>query len=139
MRTPNTDNPTPVPWSEDPVLRKEQRLTRTGDFKAAFAGGRTYVHRLLVMKVLRKRDERPSRYGFVTSANLGKAVTRNRAKRLIGEVVRLLGERVPPSGYDVVFIARPPIRDADFAGVSRAVEELLRKAGLLSPGENQRP
>ena len=114
------------------MLRKEQRLTRRGDFKATFAGGKTCVHRLLVMRSLRRRDERPTRFGFVTSANLGKAVTRNRAKRLIREAVRLLGERVSPSGHDVVFIARPPIRDAAFADVSRAVEDLLWRGGLLS-------
>lgn len=113
------------------MLQKQHRLTRTRDFKATFAGGRTSVHRLLVLKVLDREDERPSRFGFVVSANLGKAVSRNRARRLLREAVRLLGDRVQPSGWDAVLIARRPAREADFAEVSQAVELLLRKAGLL--------
>lgn len=113
------------------MLQKQHRLTRTRDFKATFAGGRTFVHRLLVLKVLDRNDQKPSRFGFVVSANLGKAVSRNRARRLLREAVRLLGDRVQPSGCDAVLIARRPAREAGFAEVSQAVESLLRKAGLL--------
>ncbi|MCX6374933.1 MAG: ribonuclease P protein component, partial [Armatimonadetes bacterium] len=125
-------SPSRVPTAEVPVLQKQHRLTRTRDFKATFAGGRTFVHRLIVLKVLDREDERPSRFGFVVSANLGKAVSRNRARRLLREAVRLLGDRVQPSGCDAVLIARRPAREADFAEASQAVELLFRKAGLLS-------
>lgn len=114
------------------MLRKEHRLIRGRDFKATFAGGKTFVHKLLVMRSMRRRDDGPTRFGFVTSANLGKAVIRNRAKRLMSEAVRLLGDAAPPAGHDIVMIGRPPIRDAGFADVRGAVEEVLRRAGLLS-------
>lgn len=115
------------------MLQKQQRLTRRREFKAVFAGGRTYVHRLLILKVLRRRDEQPGRFGFVTSANVGKAVVRNRAKRLIREAVRLLGDQTRSTGSDIVIIARPPAREATFAEISQAIQELFRKAGLLRP------
>jgi ribonuclease P protein component len=34
-------------------------------------------------------------------------------------------------GWDLVFIARNPIREANFKQVDQAVEQLLRQAGLL--------
>lgn len=48
------------------------------------------------------------------------------------EAVRL---RLPTiaSGYDVVMIARPAIRDATFLDVDRSVGELLQRAGLAQP------
>lgn len=117
------------------MLPKQHRLTSTREFKALFAGGRTYVHRLLVLKVLPKKREQPSRFGFLTSAKLGKAVLRSRARRLLREAVRLLAPRLEQRGYDLALIARPAIREADFAEVSRAVEELFRRAGLLTSCE----
>lgn len=116
-------------------MPKEHRLTSSRDFKAVFAGGRTYVHRLIVLKVLPKSRNLPSRFGFSTSSKLGHAVVRNRAKRLLREAVRLEGERVAQVGRDVVLIARPPIREARLDDVRRAIEELFRKAGLLAAME----
>lgn len=117
------------------VLPKQSRLTEKRDFKSVFASGRTYVHRLLILKVRPKPGEQPGRWGFSTSSKLGKAVIRNRAKRLVRESVRLLGNRVGQTGYDAVLVARPPIREADFHAVSEAVAELLQKAGLLQSQE----
>lgn len=117
------------------MLQKQYRLTRKRDFKTVFAGGRTYVHKLLILKVLHRRGEQLGRYGFVTSANVGNAVTRNRAKRLIREAVRLLGEQAQQTGSDVVLIARPTAREATFAEISQAIQELFRKAGILKNRE----
>lgn len=113
------------------MLQKEHRLTNSRDFRKVFAGGRTVVHRMIILKVLPRPTDQPCRFGFSTSSKLGGAVVRNRAKRLLREAVRLLGGNVRQSGYDSVMIARPPIREASFPEVSRAVTETLTKAGLL--------
>ena len=84
-----------------------------------------------MLKVLPRPDAQPSRFGFSASAKFGKAVARNRAKRLLGEAVRLFRERLKPSGYDAVLIARPPVREATLSEISQAVEELFQKADLL--------
>jgi ribonuclease P protein component len=114
------------------VLQKEHRLTSGRDFKAIFAGGKAFTNRLIVLKVMPSRDEQPSRFGFLTSSKLGKSVVRNRAKRLLREAVRLLQGRLQQTGYDAVLIARPGVPEASFEVVSKAVEELFRKAGRLA-------
>ena len=113
------------------MLKRERRLTSGRDFKAIFAGGKSYTNRLVVLRVMPKRGDQPSRFGFLTSSKLGKSVMRNRAKRLLREAVRLLQEKLNQTGYDAVLIARPGIRETGMAEVSPAVEELFRKAGLL--------
>ena len=77
-----------------------------------------------------------SRFGFSVSHWVGKAVVRNRAKRLMREATRLrLGDI--KEGWDLVFIARNPIREADFKQVDQAIEQLLSRAGLLKTSKGQ--
>lgn len=71
-----------------------------------------------------------SRCGFSVSKRVGTAVVRNRIRRRLREVARELWSDVPP-GWDVVFAAREPLREADFSDIRDAVGILLRRARLL--------
>ena len=70
-----------------------------------------------------------SRFGFTASRHVGKAVARNRARRLMREVVRLNLQRIE-AGWDLVFIARAAIAKASFQEVEAACAALLRRAKL---------
>jgi ribonuclease P protein component len=61
---------------------------------------------------------------------VGKAVQRNRAKRLMREAVR---RRLPEiaQGWDIILIARREAEKADFQVMDSAVESLLRRARLF--------
>lgn len=78
-----------------------------------------------------------TRCGFIVSHRLGDAVVRNRIRRRLREAVRLCYRRIRP-GWDLVWIARPPIGRADFPDISAAVEALLQQAGLWDTGEDGR-
>ncbi len=69
-----------------------------------------------------------SRYGLSVTKKVGKAVKRNRVKRLLREIMRL--QCLKP-GWDIVLIARPVAADSDYHGLEEAVTRLLARAQLL--------
>ncbi len=117
-------------------LPRAVRLHRRADFARVRQEGRTWADRLLVLGAV-PNGLPYSRFGFVVGKRLGKAVRRNRAKRLMREAVRLHRPRIR-SGWDLVWIARKEMAGAAFGEVMRSVEGLLRQAGLLEDGGQAR-
>ena len=111
------------------AMEKQYRLRKNADFQRVRRQGQSWANRLLVLNVISNGLDH-SRFGFSVSRRLGKAVVRNRAKRLMREAVRWQRDGVV-GGWDVVLIARLPMREADFPAVERAVEQLLRRTRLL--------
>ncbi len=110
-------------------MERKYRLKLNSDFRLVRREGKVWVHPLLVLYV--GRNQLPvSRFGFSVSKRIGKAVARNRVRRRIREAVRL---RLPsiPSGWDVVFVARPAIVAASYSDIAATVETLMKRAGLL--------
>jgi ribonuclease P protein component len=110
-------------------MDRRHRLKDSEQFRRVRREGRSWSHLLLVLCALPNGLEY-SRFGFSVSKRVGKAVVRNRVKRLLREAARARLPLVIP-GQDLVFIARKPIGEADYPQVDRAVEQLLGQAGLL--------
>ncbi|MFO7322258.1 MAG: ribonuclease P protein component [Chloroflexota bacterium] len=110
-------------------MQSRLRLRDTRDFERLRREGRVYHQRGLTLSVA--PNELPhNRYGFITGKGLGKAVQRNRVRRLLRETVRELHPRLR-SGHDIVLIARRPLVGQPFVVVKRIVSELLYQAGLV--------
>lgn len=109
-----------------PTMPKERRLTHNKQFAAVSNQGGSWANSLLVLKALPNGLEY-SRYGFSVSRRLGNAVERNHIRRLLRESARLA--EVKP-GWDLLFIARRAITEADYHRVKRSVDELLKRARL---------
>lgn len=118
-------------------LPRTVRLHRRADFARVRQEGRTWADRLLVLGAA-PNGLPCSRFGFVVGKRIGKAVRRNRTKRLMREAVRLHRPRIRP-GWDLVWIARGEMAEATFSEVMQSVEGLLRQAGLLEDGEKPPP
>jgi ribonuclease P protein component len=111
------------------MLKKPYRLTQSARFLEIKRKGESSAHPLVILTKL-PNGLPVSRFGFVVSRRMGKAVERNRAKRLMREAIRL---RLPTlvSGYDVVLIARLQMRGAAFGDVDQAIARLTQRAGLV--------
>lgn len=72
-----------------------------------------------------------TRFGFVVNRRLGNAVQRNKLKRRMRESIRHYIAHIQP-GFDVVLIARQPLKYATYDDIDRTVSRLLQKTRLLS-------
>ncbi len=68
--------------------------------------------------------------GFSVSKKLGNSVKRNRIKRRLRAAftpfLPLLKEKT-----NIIFIAREPVKEAEFSEIERSIEKLLKKASLF--------
>ena len=104
-------------------------LSRPKDFVALQNEGTVRSHPMLVVRV-RRTDLEVTRFGLSTGRKLGGAVVRNRVRRRIREVLRVMAPSFQP-GWDVLIIARPPVISADQVALTGAVHHLLRRGGVL--------
>ncbi|MEO5952448.1 MAG: ribonuclease P protein component [Chloroflexia bacterium] len=110
-----------------------ERLRNSAQFERVRKEGRTWGSGLLVLNAAANADGLV-RCGFITGKKIGKAVERNRAKRLIREAIRLRLPYVTP-GYDLVWIARAAIGGATLWDVLATVDNLLKRSRTLSVRE----
>ena len=129
--------------------RSRSRLSRSEDFARVYRAGRSVANRYLVLYYFERPEAGPAqtaggpRVGFSVSKRLGKAVDRNRVKRVLREAFRSVSPLLK-ANMDFVLIARPPlaelVEEGEFAAVEAKVLEVFRKASLISrSGEERRP
>ncbi len=110
-------------------VKRAWRLKSEADVQRVWQQGGIWTHPLIVLRA-RANGLEYSRVAFVASKKVGKAVTRNHAKRLLREALRSRFPNIAP-GYDIVLISRQALIQASLPYVSAALDELLRRAKLL--------
>jgi ribonuclease P protein component len=112
------------------MLKKELRIRKQKDFENVFDKGFYSADRFLTLKVIENKMSY-SRFGFVVSKKVSKkAVDRNRVKRLMSEIIRLMDKKIK-SGFDAVFILKSEIVNKNLEEIKESVEKLLKRSGLL--------
>ena len=99
-------------------------------FSRAYRKGKSVSSSTMVLYVLKSREKDRSLLGLTVSKKRGKAVVRNRIKRLFRESFRYYLPNLK-NGYLIVIVAKQPACDAEFTVIRREMGELLGKATLL--------
>ncbi|WP_375174807.1 ribonuclease P protein component [Pseudooceanicola sp.] len=104
-----------------------ETLRRRADFLACARGKRQGTKGMMVQG-LDRGDDGPVRVGFTCSKKVGNAVARNRAKRRLREVARLLLPLHGRPGWDYVLIgSRDRTADRPFDELQADLLHALRK------------
>ncbi|MDQ0339277.1 ribonuclease P protein component [Caldalkalibacillus uzonensis] len=110
-------------------MHKQYRLRKNQEFARVYRDGKSVANRQLVLFYLPNESVRHFRLGVSVSKKLGRAVVRNRMKRLVKEAVRHQAVHIK-QGYDLVIIVRKGALDADFKRLSKSFTHLLKKGKL---------
>jgi len=110
-------------------MEEIQRLKKNTEFRKVYSKGTSLANKYLVL-FFKKNDLPYSKVCFSASKKVGKSVVRNRARRLMKEGFRLYDSRLK-EGFDLVFIARMNIINAEFKEIDKAMISILKRAKLL--------
>ncbi len=129
------------------MYKKDNHLTKVRDFNLILKHGIWYNGRFLSLRVLElakneqyfppTADVDKFKKQLKLAINVGlkvskKAVIRNRAKRQIREVIRLIMQTDGiKEGYYLFFVAKPEVKEKEYAEISEEVKLLLQRAKVL--------
>jgi ribonuclease P protein component len=104
-------------------------LRNTRQFNQVYKRGKSIVNRHVVMYYNRNQLGY-NQVGFSVSKKVGKAVVRNRVKRIMKESFRLNVENLV-DGYDIVFVARVRSKDSSYKEIDKAMLNCFKKGNLM--------
>lgn len=106
-------------------------LKKNYEFRVTLLKGKFYNGDYII-GYIKKNNKEINRIGIGVGVKLGKAVKRNRIKRLIRENYRLLEKRIL-TGYDIVFLAKKnkDISKVNFYNIKNDILQILYQSNLL--------
>jgi ribonuclease P protein component len=112
------------------ALNRDDTLHLKSEFNYVKQNGKKFVGRYMLL-ITAPSDEKHVRIGIICGKRFSKkAVTRNRARRLIKESFRLIKNGVRTS--HCIFIVRQKMKNAKMPEVQKEMIRLMQKASLLS-------
>lgn len=117
-------------------MRNFDVLKSNNEFQNAFEKGHSIPGRYLVVYFL-PDDNIRNKFGFCVGKKIGKAVTRNRLKRLMREAVASLNQTSLASG-NFVLVARYRMTEAKLFEIREDLEKILMKHTRLYVTESSK-
>lgn len=109
------------------MLNSRNRLKKKINFARIEIDGAMHQSKSFGMGIYNRKDEDPSRFGFVISTKISKlAVVRNKIKRTMSEVVRKNIKKIK-NGYDVVFLIKPSAVKTEKEMLEKETYEIVTK------------
>lgn len=113
------------------MLPLKHRLKKRNDFENLFKKGRSFFDKNFGLRFTKNGQEH-TRVGISISKKCDKkAVARNRAKRITSEIFRGHISEIK-QGYDILFIAKPPVIKRPYNDLEKEILSALKKAGLMA-------
>ncbi len=112
-------------------MKKLKTLKKNYEFKNVLTKGKFYKGKYITIYI-RKNKKQENIIGIAISKKIGKAVKRNRIKRVVRESFRLKKDLLQ-NGYSIVFIwnKNAEIKEANYNNVSKDMLNLFTKAGII--------
>ena len=104
-------------------------LKENREFRRAYTRGKSFVSPDLVTYII-KNNNNNLRIGITTGKKIGKAVERNRSRRIIRAAYFQLCDNIR-KGYDIVFVARTKTPFRKSTDILKSMKSHLKEAGLL--------
>ena len=114
-------------------MKKTKSIKLNKDFKRLYYRGKSVVRGNLVVYALKNRTC-SNRLGITCGKTIGKAVRRNRVKRLLKEGYRLMEDRLL-GGYDIVLVARVRAVTSKQKHIIKDLEQAFLSLGMLKENE----
>ncbi len=110
-------------------MRAYLTLKENRQFQRAYKRGKSFVSPGLVTYVI-KNNSNNLQFGITTSKKIGKAVQRNRCRRIIRAAFFELYPDIK-SGYDIVFVARAKTPYMKSTDIYSAMKNHLQQANVI--------
>lgn len=111
-------------------MKNTQPIKLNKDFRRLYRSGKSESGGFVVV-YLRPNKREFNRVGFTVSKSLGKAVVRNRTKRLMRESYRLIEDRLS-IGFDLIIVARNRAAGKTYEQISKDLRFVLYTLGILN-------
>lgn len=110
-------------------MKYTKSLKLNKDFRRLYYRGKSCVCRNVVVYCMKNRTD-SNRLGITCGKNVGKAVKRNRLKRLVRESYRLMEDKIQ-KGFDFVVVVRTRAADKPFSEINADLVYAMKKLSIL--------